>query len=100
MKKDIFVRRDIYFIICAAYLTIPIVIFLAGNLKLYIGIPAALAMIACAVFSCRDFCKNADKKLPDKADPSYGMKMPLKYLIVLAVVSLIPVFVSGVGEYI
>ena len=57
-------------------------------------------MIACAVFSCRDFCKNADKKLPDKADPSYGMKMPLKYLIVLAVVSLIAVFVSGVGEYI
>ena len=100
MKKDIFVRRDIFFIICAAYLTIPIVIFLAGNLKLYIGIPAALAMIACAVFSCRDFCKNADKKLPDKADPSYGMKMPLKYLIVLAVVSLIAVFVSGVGEYI
>ena len=100
MKKDIFVRRDIFFIICAAYLTIPIVIFLAGNLQLYIGIPAALAMIACAVFSCRDFCKNADKKLPDKADPSYGMKMPLKYLIVLAVVSLIAVFVSGVGEYI
>ena len=100
MKKEILVRRDVFFAICAAYLTIPIVIFLAGYLKPWIGIPAALLMIVCTVFSCRDFCKGPDKKLFDKSSPFTGMKMPLKYLIILAVISLVTVFVSGVGEYI
>ena len=100
MKKEILVRRDVFFAICAAYLTIPIVIFLTGYLKPWIGIPAALLMIVSTVFSCRDFCKDPEKKLFDKSSASMGMKMPLKYLIILAVISLVTVFVSGVGEYI
>ena len=100
MKKEILVRRDVFFAICAAYLTIPIVIFLTGYLKPWIGIPAALLMIVCTVFSCRDFCKGPEKKLSDQSSSFTGMKMPLKYLIILAVISLVTVFVSGVGEYI
>ena len=100
MKKEILVRRDVFFAICAAYLTIPIVIFLTGYLKPWIGIPAALLMIVCTVFSCRDFCKGPEKKLSDQSSAFTGMKMPLKYLIILAVISLVTVFVSGVGEYI
>ena len=100
MKKEILVRRDVFFAICAAYLTIPIVIFLTGYLKPWIGIPAALLMMVCTVFSCRDFCKGPEKKLSDQSSSFTGMKMPLKYLIILAVISLVTVFVSGVGEYI
>ncbi|MBO4449995.1 MAG: hypothetical protein J5777_05380 [Clostridiales bacterium] len=100
MKKEVLVRLDVFFAICAAYLTIPVVIFLAGNLKPVIGIPAALIMTGCALYSCMDFCKGPDKKLSGKSSDYLGMKMPLKYLIALAVISLITVFVSGVGEYI
>lgn len=99
-EKEILIRRDVLFAICCAYLTIPVVIFLIGNLKLWIGIPAALIMACCALWSCRDYCKGPDKKLKGLTDEFAGMKMPVKYLIILAVISLITVFVSGVGEYI
>lgn len=99
-KKENLVRRDIFFTVCAAYLTIPVVIFMVGNLKPYIGIPAALILSGCALFSCLDFCKSPDRKPQDRSSDYFGMKMPLKYLISLAVIALITVFVSGVGEYI
>ena len=51
MKKEILVRRDVFFAVCAAYLTIPVVMFMAGYLKPYIGIPAALIMAGCALYS-------------------------------------------------
>lgn len=100
MKKEVLVRRDVFFAICAAYLTIPVIIFLAGYLKPWIGIPAAVMMAGCCIYSCIDFCKGPDKKLSGKSGDFLGMKMPLKYLMILAVVSIITVFVSGVGEYI
>jgi len=100
MKKEILVRRDVFFAICAAYLTIPVIIFLAGWLKPQIGIPAALIMAGCALYSCFDFCKGPDRKLSGKSSDFLGMKMPLKYLIALAVIAFITVFVSGVGEYV
>ena len=86
-KKENLVRRDIFFTVCTAYLTVPVAIFMIGNLKPYIGIPAALIMIGCAVFSCLDFCKGPEKKLSDQSSSFTGMKMPLKYLIILAVIS-------------
>ena len=100
MKKEILVRRDVFFAVCAAYLTIPVVMFLAGYLKPYIGIPAALIMAGCALYSCFDFCKRPDKKAGSIASDFTGMKMPLKYLIILGVISLVTVFISGVGEYV
>ena len=100
MKKEILVRRDVFFAICALYLTIPVIIFLAGYLKPVIGIPAALIMAGCALYSCIDFCKGPDRKLSGKSSDFLGLKMPLKYLLVLAVIAFITVFVSGVGEYI
>ena len=39
MKKEVLVRRDVFFAICAAYVTIPVIIFLAGYIKPVIGIP-------------------------------------------------------------
>ena len=100
MKKEILIRIDVFFAVCAAYLTIPVVIFLAGYLKPEIGIPAALIMTGCALYSCFDFCKGPDRKLSGRSSDYLGMKMPVKFLIALAVISFITVFVSGVGEYI
>lgn len=99
-KKENLVRRDIFFTVCTAYLTVPVAIFMIGNLKPYIGIPAALIMIGCAVFSCLDFCKGPDRKPQDRSSDFFGMKMPLKYLISLAVIAFITVLISGVGEYV
>ena len=100
MKKEILVRRDVFYAVCAAYLTIPVVIFMCGYLKPFIGIPAALIMAGCAVYSCTDYCKRPDRKLSGQSSDYLGMKMPLKYLISLAVIALITVFISGVGEYV
>ena len=100
MKKEVLVRRDVFFAICAAYLTIPVVIFMLGNLKPLIGIPAAVLMAGCCVFSCIDFCKGPDSKLKDRSSDFFGMKMPVKYLISLFIIAFITVFVSGVGEYV
>lgn len=100
MKKEILVRRDVLFALCCAYLTIPVIIFMVGYLKLWVGIPAALIMTGAALYSCRDFCKGPDKKLTGIASDYTGMKMPLKYLIILAVISFITVLISGVGEYV
>ena len=99
-KKENLVRRDIFFTVCTAYLTVPVAIFMIGNLKPYIGIPAALIMIGCAVFSCLDYCKGPDRKPQDRSSDFFGMKMPLKYLISLAVIAFITVLISGVGEYV
>ena len=99
MKKEILIRRDVFYAVCAGYLTVPVIIFLALYLKPYIGIPAALIMAGCALYSCLDFFKMPDKKLSGKSSDYAGMKMPLKYLIALGVIALITVFVSGVGEY-
>ena len=79
MKKEILVRRDVFFAVCAAYLTIPVVIFMCGYLKPFIGIPAALIMAGCAVYSCTDYCKRPDRKLSGQSSDYLGMKMPLKY---------------------
>ena len=100
MKKEVLVRRDVFFAVCAAYLTIPVVIFMLGNLRPLIGIPAAVLMAGCCVFSCIDFCKGPDRKLKDRSSDFFGMKMPIKYLIALFMVALITVFISGVGEYV
>ncbi|MBE7070072.1 MAG: hypothetical protein E7386_06190 [Ruminococcaceae bacterium] len=100
MKKEVLIRIDVFFAVCAAYLAIPVVIFLAGYLKPEIGIPAALIMTGCALYSCFDFCKGPDRKLSGRSSDYLGMKMPVKFLIALAVISFITVFVSGVGEYI
>ena len=100
MKKEVLVRRDVFFAVCAAYLTIPVVIFMLGYLRPLIGIPAAVLMAGCCVFSCIDFCKGPDRKLKDRSSDFFGMKMPIKYLIALFMVALITVFISGVGEYV
>lgn len=100
MKKEILVRRDVLFALCCAYLTIPVIIFMVGYLRLWIGIPAALVMTGAALYSCRDFCKGPDKKLTGISSNFTGMKMPLKYLLILAVISFITVLISGVGEYV
>ena len=95
MKKEILIRRDVFYAVCAGYLTVPVILFLALYLKPYIGIPAALIIAGCALYSCLDFCKMPDKKLSGKSSDYAGMKMPLKYLIALGVIALITVFVSG-----
>ena len=100
MKKEILVRRDIFFAVCAAYLTIPVIIFMLGHLKPLIGIPSALLMVGCCVFSCIDFCKGPDNKLKDRSSDFFGMKMPIKYLISLFIIAFITVLISGVGEYV
>lgn len=100
MKKEVLVRRDVFFAVCAAYLTIPVVIFMLGNLRPLIGIPAAVLMAGCCVFSCLDFCKGPDRKLKDRSSDFFGMKMPIKYLIALFIIAFITVLVSGVGEYV
>lgn len=100
MKKEVLIRRDVFFAICAAYLTIPVVIFMLGNLRPVIGVPAAVLLAGCAVFSCLDFCKGPDRKLAGRSSDYFGMKMPIKYLISIFVIAFITVFISGVGEYV
>ena len=80
------------------FIALPIVIFFAGYLKLYIGLPLSLLFISACVLSVRDAAKDQDKKLLSRNDTD--IKIPIGYLIAFAVTAVVVSYVSGVGEFI
>ena len=80
-------------ILCMSFLLIPVLIFCAGYLRLYIGIPVALVFVALLVFAVRG--------------PGYKfsslkefIKLPWSYVIICIVLALLLSFVTGIGEFV
>ena len=82
-----------YYILCMSFLMIPVLIFCAGYLRPYIGIPMALVFIALLVFAVRGpgYKSSALKEF---------IKLPWSYVIICIVLALLLSFVTGIGEFV
>ena len=82
-----------YYILCMSFLMIPVLIFCAGYLKPYIGIPMALAFVALLVFAVRGpgYKASALKEF---------IKLPWSYVIICIVIAIGLSFVTGIGEFV
>lgn len=72
------------------YLALPFVIFALGWMRLYIGIPAALAVCACLYFALRDAPEVSAPRLCRKTAP---------YLCATVLVIVLIVLFSGIGGF-
>lgn len=98
MKKTVSIPFSAFWALALGFLVLPIVIFFAGYLRLYVGIPMALLFVSAYVFSIRDCAKDQEKKLLSREETD--IKIPIGYLIAFAVTAIILSLVSGVGEFI
>lgn len=82
-----------YYILCMSFLMIPVLIFCAGYLRPYIGIPLALVFIALLVFAVRGpgYKSSALKEF---------IKLPWSYVVICAVLALLISLITGVGEFV
>ena len=88
---DIVMTARSYYVLCMSYLLIPVIIFCTGFLKLYIGIPMALAFAALLVFAVRGpGYKNSIGK--------DFIKLPLSYVIICVVIAVLLSLVTGIDE--
>ena len=76
-----------YYILCMSFLMIPVLIFCAGYLRLYIGIPVALVFVALLVFAVRGpgYKSSSLKEF---------IKLPWSYVIICIVLALLLSFVT------
>ena len=82
-----------YYILCMSFLMIPVLIFCAGYLKPYIGIPMALAFVALFVFAVRGLGYKASAL-------KEFIKLPWSYVIICIVIAIGLSFVTGIGEFV
>ncbi len=82
-----------YYCLCMSFLIIPVLIFCAGYLKPYIGIPLALVFAGLVVFAVKGY---GDK---DK-DAKELVRLPWKYVVICAVIAVAISFITGVGEFV
>ena len=98
MKKVVTIPFKTFWALSLGFLTLPIVIFFAGYLRAYVGIPLALLLVFAFAMSVRDCTKDQAKKLLTTDDTA--IKIPVGYLIGFAVTAVVLSLVSGVGEFI
>ena len=98
MKKVVTIPFKVFWTASLGFVALPIIIFFIGYLKLYVGVPLALLFILAFVLSVRDASKDQEKKLLSRNDTD--IKIPVGYLIGLAVTAVVLSLVSGVGEFI
>ena len=90
---DIVMTARSYYVLCMSYLLIPVIIFCSGFLKLYIGIPMAIAFAALLVFAVRG---PGYKNIIGKD----FIKLPLSYVIICVVIAVLLSLVTGIGEFV
>ena len=83
----------------AGFLVVPVIVFFAGYLRWYIGIPLALCMTIFTAYTVTGCTKPAGGK-PGLAASVKDFKIPVKCLIGFAVFAVFLAYFSGVGEFI
>ena len=98
MKKDITIPVRLFWALSLGFLALPVIVFFAGYLRPYIGIPLSALFVFIYALSVRDCSKDQEKKLisPEEA----VIKIPVSYLIGFALTAVAVSFVTGVGEFI
>ena len=92
-QGDIVMTARSYYVLCMSYLLLPVLIFCIGYLKFYIGIPMALAFAALLVFAVKGpgYKKSIGKPF---------IKLPLKHIIICAVIAVGVSLITGIGEFV
>ena len=92
-QGDIVMTARSYYVLCMSYLLIPLLIFCIGYLKLYIGIPMALAFAGLFVFAAKGsgYKKSISREF---------IRLPLKYVIICALIAIGLSFITGIGEFV
>ncbi len=98
MNKVVAIPFKAFLALCLGFLTLPVVIFAAGYLRPYAGIPLIILLTAVCVLSVRDCCRDQRKELLSSEDTV--IRIPISYLIGFAVTAVLVSFVTGVGEFI
>ena len=98
-KKGIKIPFRLWYALTTGFLVIPVIVFCAGYLKWYIGIPLAVLFAGFSVYTVTDCTKPAAGKTMLAANTG-DFVIPLKYLIGFAVFAVFLSYFSGVGEFI
>ena len=96
MNKNIRISYKLFFTLAVIYLTLPVVIFFLGYLKILFGI-LFTAVISFALFlAVRDCTSDPEGK---KSGLKEDISFPLKFLVIAFVFALLLTITNGVGEY-
>jgi len=98
-KKTVKIPFRLWYALTTGFLVIPVIIFCAGYLRWYFGIPLAVLFAAFSVYAvidCTKYAAGRTQLLENASD----FVIPLKYLMGFAVFALFLSYFSGVGEFI
>lgn len=98
-KKGINIPYRLWYALTVGFLVIPVIVFAAGYLRWYIGIPVAVMFAGFSVYTVIDCTKPAAGKTALAVNTS-DFVIPLKYLIGFALFAVFLSWFSGVGEFI
>lgn len=85
--------------LATGFLVIPVIVFMTGYLRWYVGVPLALCMIVFSVITVCSCTKPAGGKTA-LASSAKDINMPLRHLVGFAVFAVFLAWFSGVGEFI
>ena len=98
-KAAVSIPFRLWYGLTVGFLVIPVIIFFAGYLRWYIGVPLALCMLGFAVYAVIDCTKPAGGR-PELSSRVKDIKIPLPYLIGFAAFAVFLSYFSGIGEFI
>ena len=96
MNKTIKISYKLFFTLAVIYLTLPVVIFLLGYLKIWLGTIFTAVMLFAVYLAVKDCANGPDGNAIDlKNDVSFS----LSFLIAAFIFALLVTITNGVGEY-
>ena len=96
MNKTIRISYKLFFTLAVIYLTLPVVIFLLGYLKIWLGIIFTAVMLFAVYLAVKDCANGPDGNAIElKNDVSFS----LSFLIAAFIFALLVTITNGVGEY-
>ena len=96
MNKNIRISYKSFFILAVAYLTLPVLIFFLGYLKIWLGIIFSAVLVFAIFLAVKDCMKGPDgNPLELKNDISF----PLSFIIAAVIFAVFVTITNGVGEY-
>lgn len=98
-RKEITIPFKLWYALTVCFLVIPVIVFFAGYLRLYVGIPLALMFAGFSVYAVADCTKTANGKTALAANTK-DIVIPIKYFIGFAIAAVFISYLSGVGEFI
>lgn len=97
MNRSVKITYKLFFTLAVIYLTLPVVIFFLGYLKIWFGLLFSAVIIAGAFIAIRDCIKDPDG---NKLELDNDISFPLSFIVIASVFALAVTITNGVGEYV